>query len=540
MSKPPGTASIGRASAFMAAGTIVSRVLGFAKAVLLAQVIGQFSMASSAFATANQLPNTLYTIIAGGVISAILVPQIVKAFIRPDGGAAYINKLLTLTLSVLAVATVVAVAATPFLTQIYANQAGPETIQLAIMLAYWCIPQLFFYGLYTVLGEVLNAKKVFGPFTWAPVVNNVIAMIGLAVFAILYAPNAEWTLADWTPDKIAVLGGTTTLGVVGQALVLLLFWRRIGLRFRPDFQWRGMGFRATGKLAGWSFAMICVTTLAGVVQSNVALSVGDGTGFASVAALGNGWLVFMLPHSVITLSLATAYFTRMSEHARENRLEDLKNDVSTVIRQVALLIVLATAYLMVISLPFGSLFTKEGEDEFAMAAIIFVYLIGLVPFCVLFIFQRAFYALGDTRTPFFFTLWQTIAFVLLTLASSALHPSLRAVGVAAAMTASIWLQTVIAGVMLRRRLHGLDLSRIVQTLIIFTIAIIPAMFLGGIVVVLCGSLTDGFAVSGALGAIITMALAALVVIPAYLVGLWMMRTAELGQVIRLVRSRIGR
>ena len=241
---------IGRASAILASGTMVSRLLGFLKVIVFARVIGQFGQSADAFALANQLPNTVYTIVAGGVLTAVLVPQIVRASLHDDGGTAYINKLVTLALGILAVTTLAASLLAPLITRFIGLGYSPEQMSLAIAFAYWCLPQIFFYGLYTVLGEVLNARKSFGPFTWVPVINNVIAIGGLLVFMALFGadPLGHRLATEFTPSMIALLAGSATLGVVLQAVVLYYFWRRIGLRYRPDFKFRGVGLGTAGKI----------------------------------------------------------------------------------------------------------------------------------------------------------------------------------------------------------------------------------------------------------------------------------------------------
>ena len=541
MSKTTGDASIGRASAFLASGTVVSRILGFVKAIVLAQTIGVIGSASAdSFAAANQLPNTLYVIIAGGVLGAILVPQIVRATLHADRGQAYINKLLTLTFIVLLGATAVAMAIAPLLVRLFAVHWSSEQLALATAFAYWCLPQIFFYGLYSVLGEVLNAHKLFGPFTWSPVLNNIVAMAGLVGFILLFGADAagDRLVTDWTPGMIAVLGGTATLGVASQALILFFFWRRVGLRYRPDFHWRGVGLRATGKLAGWSFAMIIATQLAGLVQSNVA-AVASG-GDASIAALQNAWLVFMLPHSVITVSLTTAYFTRLAEHVNHGRTEELKSDVSAATRQVSLLIVLSAAVLLVVAMPFASLFTENTGQTDAMGWVIIGYVVGLVPFCILFVLQRTFYAMDDTRTPFVFTLFQVVVFCALAFACLALPTSLIGVGLAVSMSVSIVAQLVLAVVLLRRRLRGLDLGHIVRSLIRFTVAAAPATVAGALVIWLLGGYTGGWAVASAVNAILTMLLGGLVMAPLYLGALWLLRSSELREALVPARRILGR
>src|SRR5680860_880645 len=195
------TGGIGRASALLASGTIVSRILGFLKVIILAGIIGAFGDSADAFGVANQLPNTIYVIVAGGILTAVLVPQIVRASLHADGGTAYINKLLTIALLILAVTTIAATLLAPFITAIIGVYFSPDQLSLASAFAYWCIPQMFFYGLYTLLGEVLNARKSFGPFTWVPVLNNVVAIAGLLVFSALFGadPNGDRSASEFTP-----------------------------------------------------------------------------------------------------------------------------------------------------------------------------------------------------------------------------------------------------------------------------------------------------------------------------------------------------
>lgn len=532
---------IGRASIFLASGTMVSRLLGFVKAMLLATTIGLVgSRSADAFGVANQLPNTLYVIIAGGVLSAVLVPSIVRSIVHADGGKAYINKLLTITFVVLIAATVAAVLLAPVLVHLYSVRLDPETRALATAFAYWCLPQIFFYGLYSVLGEILNAHKLFGPFTWSPVVNNIVSMAGLVVFIVVFGadPNGTRLVTEWTPSMITLLGATATVGVAAQAVILFFFWRRIGLSYRPDFAWRGVGLRATGKLAGWSFAMLGLTTAGGLIQTNVAL-IASGFG-PSTATLQNAWLIFMLPHSVITLSVATAYFTRLSEHVRENRIEDLKTDVSAAVRQITLLIVLATAVLLVVAFPFASLFTGQFADTAAMAFVLMGYLISLVPFAVLFVFQRTFYALGDTRTPFFFTLVQTVVYLGLALSCAQLPKQFIGIGLAVAMSISIVVQMITAGVLLRKRIHGLEMARIVRSLTVYTVAAIPAVVAGVILIFMLGGYTDGWAIDSVLGAILTMALVGGVMLVLYVGALALMRSEELRAALAPVTRRLRR
>ncbi|MFZ4894299.1 murein biosynthesis integral membrane protein MurJ [Plantibacter sp. Mn2098] len=537
---------IGRASALLASGTLVSRILGFVKAFLLAQTIGVLVVGNT-FSIANQLPNNIYVIIGGGVLTAVLVPQIVRAGLHADGGNAYVNKLLTITIVFIGGLTIIATAIAPVFVWIYAATLPDDQFALATAFAYWCLPQILFYALYTVLGEVLNARKMFGPFTWAPVINNVVSIAGLAAFVLLYGSDASGhrALSEWTPDMIALIAGSATLGVVLQAAVLFLFWRRAGLKFRFDFQWRGVGLRATGKVASWTFGMLLLTTLAGIVETQVA-AVASGGG-ASTAILQNAWLIFMLPHSIITVSIATAYFTRMSEHGRGHDgsgpdVTSLRSDVSAAIRTVSVFIVLATAVLIVVAQPFASFFTQSYSTTVAMGWIIVAFVVGLVPFCILFIVQRAFYALSDTKTPFFFTLFQTVLFTAMALVIGFTFPKpVIGVGVAGAISIACIAQLALAAWLLRRRLGGLDLRRIVPSLIRFAIAAVPAVLVGWFVLGLLGGTEQGgFGLSSLVGAAVTMLVVGAVMAAVYIALLAAFRAPELKAAIEPIRARLGR
>ncbi len=519
---------IGRASVFLASGTIVSRILGFVKAIVLAATIGVVGSASAdAFAVANGLPNTVYVIVAGGVLSAVLVPQIVRASTHADGGSAYINKLLTLALVVIGAATIVATALAPVLTWIYAG-SNPSILPLATAFAWWCLPQIFFYGLYTLLGEVLNARRSFGPFTWVPVLNNVVALIGLVAFGLLFGFDADGTrgVDDWTTGMVALLAGSATLGIVAQAVILFWFWRRIGLRYRPDFQWRGVGLGAAGRMAGWTFGMLLLTTLAGIVQTQVVL-VASGEG-ASLAAIDNAWLIFMLPHSVITVSIATAYFTRMSEHAHEGKLDRVRDDLSSAVRGVSVILVLAAGVLVVVAYPFAAVFQPGLDGASALGNVIIAFAIGLVGFSILFVVQRTFYALGDTRTPFFFTLFQVVVFSAAAVACIFLPVAWIAVGVALATTIATTAQLLLAVGLLRRRLGYIDGRRIVFSLVRDLVAVTLPVVAGLAILLALGGFTDGgFAIASRVGAIITMLIIGVVMAVLYFGILWMLRSPEL-------------
>ncbi|BDZ62419.1 hypothetical protein GCM10025873_22100 [Demequina sediminis] len=223
----------------MASGTLVSRGLGFARNALLAAAIAVNTVAGNAYDVANKIPNALYAVIAAGVLNAVLVPQIVRAFRREDGKRT-VDRIVTLGVAGSLAVTVLFTIAAPVFVVMYTQDWSVAQRQLAIGFAFWCIPQLFFYSVYTILGQVLNAKEQFGPYMWAPVLNNVVSIAGLVAYLAIYggyALDADVVEPDWSAARIALLAGTATLGIAAQALILIWPLRRGGYRWAPV--WKG-------------------------------------------------------------------------------------------------------------------------------------------------------------------------------------------------------------------------------------------------------------------------------------------------------------
>lgn len=539
--------SLGRAGALLASGTIVSRLLGFASAILLARTLGTVGSGADTFALANQLPNNIYALIAGGVLTAVLVPHIVRASSHSDGGASYINKIVTLGFLIFLLLAAIATVLAPLLVALYAQEANgtqrgftPDDMALATALAYWSLPQVLFYALYSLLGEVLNARKVFGPFTWAPVLNNIVFIAGLVAFNALFGDRDVTVAIAWTPSMVALLAGGATAGIAAQAFILLVFWRRAGVSYRPDFQWRGVGLAKTGRAAGWLFGMILLAQIAGVVQANVA-TLATSEGQPGLAILRFSWLLFMVPHSVIAVSLATAYFTRMATHARDGHTDKVVSDVTRSIRQIGAMMILASAGLFVLSLPFAALFGGTAENVEAMGLVISAYAMGLAAFSVVFVIQRVFYSLDDTRTPFVFQLVHTAVFIALAFSASTFASDQLAAGLAVSASLASFAQLAVALVFLRRALPALKLGPILWRLGGFVVATIPVVIVGVVLVVAAGGLEpNGFARGSVMGAASVIAGVGVVMTAMYVGLLLVLKNEDIREIAGGTRRLISR
>jgi putative peptidoglycan lipid II flippase len=436
---------------------------------------------------------------------------------------------------------VIAVLCAPLLVRLYGADIDEATFQLTTLFAYWCLPQVLFYGLYSLVGETLNARGVFGPFTWAPVLNNIVVIAGLLVFMSLYGGAAEHRdPASWDGGEIALLAGTFTVGIAVQAFSLFFFWRRAGLRYRPDFHWRGVGLGETGRAAAWVFGIFLVSQVGGVVETQVALRAsGDD---ASTTVLKYAWLMFMLPHSVATVSIVTAYFTRMSGHVRDGELGGVRDDLVSALRTILLIMVFAAVGLAVLAYPFSRIVLPDYESVAATAPVYLAYLLGLVPFTIFFVLLRVYYAINDTRTAFVIQIAQTVFYCTAAIAIGQVVPrEWIAVALAVALSAALALQALLSALFLRRPLGGLGTREVTLQVLWYLAAAVPAAAVGVGVLALLGGVAEGsLPVSGVGGGILSMLLAGGAMAIVYLTLLWVTRNPELRSFAAPVLARLRR
>lgn len=524
--------NLARASTLIATGTLVSRVTGLVRTIALVSAIGAIGQASDAFGTANQLPNTVLTLISTGLLTGVIVPRVVAISAQPDGGRLFLPKLLTAGATILAVTTAVSMLIAPWLIWVFAGNFSVEQRGLATAFAYWCLPQVFFYGMFALLGESLNARRIFAPYAWAPVVNNIVSIAGFGLFIVVFGSDHNG-LTGWTPGAIALLGGTATLGIIAQTVVLLVLWHRSGIPLRLDFRWRGVGFGDMHRLASWTFGMVLLTLGAGIVQQRtISAASGDN---ASIAVWQNAWLVYMVPYALIVLSIGTPYFTRISEHAAASRHVEVRRDVEAAIRTLGFFVVISAAALMAAAAPASRVFTNTGADAQAAAPVLVAFLVALTPMAVLFVVQRTFYAYGDTRTPFWFTLVQCVLVVVATLLATMASKQYLTASVALAQTVCGVLEVVLAALLLRRKIGPFGARHWVVALLRFIVAAIPAGAAGLAVYVWWGAgwmLEDKL--RGAIGTILIC-----VVCGAVYTGLLaLLRSPEVRTAAGLVRARL--
>ena len=465
----PGTDSVARNSAIMAVGTFGSRVLGFIRTAMLSGVV--LAKALDSFTIANSLPTQLYVLINGGLISALLIPQLTKAMMRRDGGQDFSDRLITLCLLVLGGATVLSMVGTPWIIDALTKDgSGRDFIDLTVLMAYICVPQLFFYGLYSVLGQVLNARGNFLAYAWAPAWANVIQILGLGWF--IWQWGTQTSASGWTTEMIVVLGVSTTLGIAVQGLCLLWPLWRSGFRYRPRFGWRGYGFGDMSRMTGWTVAALLISQFYGFVTTRV-MSPGDDLG---PAVPGNGvqawaYTLYILPHSIITTSVVSALFPAMSRAHESGDLREMRRRLVSGMTSPAVLLLPATAAFVALGRPMAkTLFPgtrylpDQGIDEPGDIALVLALMaIGLLPFGITALKQRYCFARGDGWMNF----WLVALMTAVNLAACAVAIWWSPVEyVVATVAAGATIANIVSAgaflVVARRQLGGLDFARVAR------------------------------------------------------------------------------
>ena len=540
-------ASLLRSSALMATGTMVSRVTGVGRDMALTAALGFFVVAD-AFSLGNTLPNIVYILVVGGALNAVFIPQLVRHMKDDsDGGNAYADRLLTLVLSGLLIVSVLAVVLAPLIVRLYAtNQYTDSQLALAIAFAQFCLPQILFYGAYTVFSQVLNARGRFGAPMFAPIANNIIAIGVFLGFLVVAGSNAA-SGGTLTTGQAAWLGIGSTIGVAAQALVLLPVLWRSGYVWHPRFDWRGTGLRKTGSLAFWTIGLVLVNQLGYVVITRLAtlanvLAENQALVPAGLTTYQKAHLIFILPHSVITVSLVTALLPSISRSAHDGDLKTVGHGLASSARLAAAIVIPIGAVMFVLAPRLTRLMFGFGAATGASAGytgtVVMGFLIGIIPFTLFYILLRGWYALEDTRTPFLLT----VAFNLIMLAIMvpvfySVPDSAKVVSLAVSYSLAYWVILVVAVWMLSKRLGGLEVKRTASTLAKLILAgVVAALITFGTVVAITRVIPE----TGRWGLLIDLIIGGVIGLSAFLLASWSLRITEVQEALGVVRRRLGR
>ncbi|QKW07805.1 murein biosynthesis integral membrane protein MurJ [Streptomyces sp. NA04227] len=539
--------SILKSSAIMAAGTMVSRLTGFVRTVVITAALGAMLL-GDAYTIAYTLPTMIYILTVGGGLNSVFVPQLVRSMKEDeDGGEAFANRLLTMVMVVLGVITVIVVFAAPLLIRLQsipvANDAAANNV--AVTFARYCLPTIFFMGVHVVMGQILNARGRFGAMMWTPVLNNIVMIFTFGLFIYVYGTADTTGMRPETipPEGVRLLGIGTLLGLVVQALAMIPYLREAGFRFRPRFDWRGHGLGKTIKLAKWTVLFVLANQAGLIVVTQLATAAGKdafpegGKGFL---AYTNAQLIWAMPQAIITVSVMAAILPRISRAAADNDPGAVRDDISQGLRSSAVAIVPVSFSFIALGIPICTLlYSSTGlDDARSMGYILMAFGVGLIPYSVQYVVLRGFYAYEDTRTPFY----NTVIVAAVNAAASALcylalPPDYAVIGMAASYGLAYAVGVGVAWKRLKVRLGGdLDGPQVLRTYARLCMASVPAALVSGALGYFVLK-TMGQSVLGSIAALVVGGVALLAV---FYVAARKMRIQELNSMVAMVRGRLGR
>ncbi|MDO8143770.1 MULTISPECIES: murein biosynthesis integral membrane protein MurJ [unclassified Isoptericola] len=541
-------ASLGKGSLAMSLGTAASRASGLVRTMLLVGAVGAVGTVANAFDIANKLPNMLFALISAGFLQSVLVPQIMKAM-SARNARERLDKLLTISGLGLLSGTIVLVAAAPLVVHLMtlSDAWTPEARQLAVVFAYWCLPQLFFYGLYTLLGQVLSAHGRFAAYGWAPVANNVVSIVGFGTFILLFGQAPDAGLDDvgaWTTVQTLVLAGTATLGIAAQSAILVPALRKAGFRWGFRLGLRGIGLRSAGKVVGWTIGAVVLEQLGVIYLTNVTGAAGQlaedlGEVAGGPAAYTQAMSIYLLPHSLVVVSIVTVLFPRMSAAVNAGDLPGVRRDMSLGLRSAGIFSVFSATALLVLAFPLTkALLPSASELEVeAIAPILRAMAVGTIALGATVLVRRMYFAFEDGRSIFVIQIIATVSLVAgLWIATETLPYTAWAAAAGGSFALATWISLLLRIRGMNRKLHGMDGARVLR---LYVRALLSAAVAGGF-----GWLTirllDASASSSWGFAVLTTAVAGLVMGAAYAGLLKLMRVRELDDALAPILRRLRR
>ena len=521
-----------RSSALVGLGTGLSRLTGFVRVGALAYALGA-TFLSDAYNLANTTPNIVYELILGGVLTATLVPIFVEHFDKKDDDAT--SAVVSVAVAALVALTVAAVLAAPLIAKLYTLRLEPEAAAaqeaVAVPLMRLFLPQILFYGLTAIGTALLNARRAFAVPAFAPVLNNI--AVSAMLLALPEVAGGRPTLDEVRNDTglLLLLGLGTTAGIVAMTVVLWPAMRRAGIRLRWRFDWRHPAVQQVARLSGWTVGYAVSNQIALFVVlalANRADRAGD------VSAYQYAFVFFQLPHGLFAVSIMTTFVPDLAQLAGQGDRAGFRDRFSLGLRLLALVVLPAAAGYVLLARPLVASLLQRGALTEASAAltgdVLAAFALGLFGFSVYLFALRGFYALRDTRTPFWLNVIENGLNIVLAVA---LVGPLGVQGLALAYAGAYTLAAVLALVALQRRMGAVDVPEVIRSGVRIVVAVACLVAAVAAVSLVVGSDTGG-------GALLRTAAGVVAGAAVYGAALLVLRAGEVEALrARLLRRRTG-
>ncbi|MGH3192156.1 MAG: murein biosynthesis integral membrane protein MurJ [Streptosporangiaceae bacterium] len=522
----------------MAVGTLISRGTGFLRTLVLLYALGSVAV-SNAYNNANNLPNTIYYLMLGGVFTSVIVPLLVRAAKRdPDNGEAYAQRIFTLGVLALLGVTIVGTAFAAPIADLYAGSIKGSERHVMIIWAYFFMPQIFFYGMNALIGAVLNTRGSFAAPMWTPTVNNVVVIVLGAFYIVSGLDRSATTISS---SAVLLLAFGTTAGIVLQTAALYPSLRRVGFRWRPALGFQSGELGEIRQMAGWMSAYVITQAAGYLVVQIIANKASVGHQAEGYSAYAYAWQLFQLPYAIIGISVITALLPRMSEHAGSRRYSQVREDFSTGIRLSSVIVVPAAIYLFVLGGPLAEFLLAHGRETVTNARYIGevfgLFSLGLIPYMVTQLQLRVFYSFRDSRTAALVGLLTMCLGIAGALIALAVLPGADVVaGLAVVYGVANLVGAFAAWILLLRRVGSLDGWAVSRSLARMHLATVPGLLFALLVIYGAGHLVrDPSRVYGLLVTVIGGGGAILL----YAACARKLRIAEFGFLLSTVTAKFG-
>jgi putative peptidoglycan lipid II flippase len=525
-----GRAGLVRSSAAVAAGTLLSRITGLLRVVVLAAAIGKESLADT-YNLANITPNIVYELLVGGVLAATLVPVFVDLLERRNERST--SAVFTVTMTSLALFTGATMLLSPLLAHLFVlHEHGPNRaaqLHVLTILILCFVPQMLFYGFTTLASALLNARHRFVAAAFAPVLNNLVVIAALLVF-VARTSGRHSAITDVTRVRndlglLLLLGIGTTVGIVAMAVVLLPAVARAGVRLRFVLSWRDPAIKTILRLSGWTAGYVVTNQLA---QLFVLILANNSSG--NVSAYVYAFTFYVVPHGLLAVSIMTTMTPNLARRARAGDDDGLRHEFGLGLRYIVVLVLPASVLFAVLAQPMLAVIVRHqftAHDAVVTADTLQAFAISLVPFSIYLYVMRAFYALQDTRTPFALNAFENVLNVVLAIV---LFSHFGVQGLALAWSGAYIVAAVVALVVLRRRIGNVPDSDAMRSAVRAGTA---AVAMGVVAAPIAGAIGR----SSPATALLATAVAGVVGVVVYGAGLVLLRSDELTALAGLARRR---
>lgn len=442
-----------QSSAVIGVGTALSRLTGFLRVAAVLYALGVTTV-GGVYGYSNEIPNMVYELLLGGVLTATLVPQFVRHFQRSDDDA--VSAVFTVAMLAVLAVTVIGIVLAPYIVDLYTLRvSGPGKAQqqeLATSFLRCFMPQMVFYGLTALATAMLQARQRFFAAAFAPILNNLVVIsIFVALPRLSSGPITVDAVSD-DPFLLLFIGLGTTAGIAAMALALLPALRRarIHLRFLPS--WRHAAVRTMVRLSGWTVGYV----IANQVALFVVLVLANEERGGAIVYL-SAYAFFQLPHGLFSVSITSAVAPELAAAGARADPPALRHRFSRALRLMLTVIIPAAAVYVALARPIVVALLQRGAFDAADAALVadtlVAFAIGL-PFFSTYLFAlRAFYSLEDTKTPFLLNCGENAVNIGLALA---LFSWLGIPGLALAFSGAYVVATGTTLYVLSRRIGGLS------------------------------------------------------------------------------------